>query len=278
MLELPEIETLRRDAERDIVGKRIKSVEVPGKGVVNRHPTKKHFASKLDGTKITGVLRRGTLLLLKLDSGEVLVVDLRAGGQLRRTANRDEVSDDTQAIITFTQAGQLRFLDDEGGLALWVTTAEQLPEDEPAVNEFGLDPVETPISWTTFARMLLERRAKLRPLLLDPTAMVGIGPVYADEILHAAGLRHDRSSEALSAQEMRRLYRAVVEVLHEAVKHRGSTLVDMAYADLAGRPGGYQGELKVVEREGLACARCRAVVVKTKIGGRSMYACPACQV
>jgi formamidopyrimidine-DNA glycosylase len=217
-------------------------------------------------------------LTLKLDTGELLVLDVRNGGRLRRMSAREAVVKGTQVVITFTQGGQLRLLDGAGGLDAWVTTREELLEDVPELAELGLDPLEEPISWTTFGHLLLARRARLKAILTDPSAVSGIGPVYSDEILHAAGLRHDRLSDGLTSQEMRRLYRALVETLHEAAKHRGSTLADGVYGDLAGRPGDYQGELKVYERDGQACKRCRDTVTKARVGGKVIYYCPACQV
>ena len=87
MPELPEVETIRRDLDREVVGKRVKTVEVPGRGAVTRLP-KKQFVERLEGAKITGGERRGLLLTQKLDTGDLLVIDLRTGGQLRRPRPR----------------------------------------------------------------------------------------------------------------------------------------------------------------------------------------------
>ena len=76
MAEQPELETLRRDLDRDIGGKRIKSVEVPGSGTIPRHANKKQFVGLLEGTKVASVLRRDLLLVAKLDSGDALVIDI----------------------------------------------------------------------------------------------------------------------------------------------------------------------------------------------------------
>ena len=89
--------------------------------------------------------------------------------------------------------------------------------------------------------MLRSRHAGLKGLLMDQQFVAGIGNLYADEILFAAGLRYDRASDSLSATEIRRLYRAMVETLAEAIKHRGSTLADEQYRDLFGEIGDYQG-------------------------------------
>ncbi len=100
----------------------------------------------------------------------------------------------------------------------------------------GVDPVEEPISWTDFARLMLANPMKLKAFLMDQSLIAGIGNIYSDEILFAAGLRYDRMSDSLSSQEIRRLYRAVVETLHEAIKYGGSTLADEGYVDLNGTP------------------------------------------
>lgn len=279
MAEQPELETLRRDLDRDIGGKRIKTVEVPGSGAIPRHTNKKQFVSLLEGAKVTGVIRRDLLLVAKLDTGDALVVDIQNGGQLRRQAAKEAVDKKTKAVITFTQGGQLRALDDTGNLELFVVPFDELTEAVPELADLGVDILDEPVSWTSFGeRMLRHRDVKLRALLLNRTVIAGIGPVYADEILHASGLRPDREVSSLSTQEIRRFYRAVVETLHEAAKHRGVTTSDGQYEDLAGKPGGWTDELQVFERDGKACRRCRGVVSKVRMGGKTVYLCEDCQV
>lgn len=279
MAEQPELETLRRDLDRDIGGKRIKTVEVPGSGVIPRHTNKKQFTGLLEGAKVTGVVRRDLLLVAKLDTGDALVIDLQNGGQLRRQAAKEEVDKRTKVSITFTQGGQLRALDDTGNLELFVVPFDGLTEAVPELADLGFDILDEPVSWTSFGeRMLQHRDVKLRALLLNRSVIAGVGPVYADEILHASGLRPDREVSSLSTQEIRRFYRAVVETLHEAAKHRGVTTSDGQYADLTGKPGGWTDELQVFERDGKACRRCRGVVSKVRMGGKPVYLCEDCQV
>jgi formamidopyrimidine-DNA glycosylase len=154
----------------------------------------------------------------------------------------------------------------------------ELPELHPELATQGPDPLDEPISWTKFGEQLLRRQLKLKPLLMDDSVIAGIGPVYSDEILFAAGLRYDRQSELLSTQEMRRLYRSLVEVIHTAAKRRGTTLKDGLFTDLHGNPGEYTLELKAYERDGEPCLRCRKIITKAKIGGKVTYFCPDCQV
>ena len=280
MPELPEVETIRRDLEKDVVGKRIKQVDVSGMRSIRRHPNKKHFAAKLEGRKLTGVERRGKYLVVRLEGGDVLAIHLGMSGQLLRAkgGGREKPDKHTHVVITFTQGGKLVFVDPRTFGEMFVTTPEELEDQVPELAHLGFDPVDDMMSWTDFGEKLHDRKAKLKTLLMDQKFVAGIGNIYSDEILFAAGLRYDRSSESLSSQEVRRLYRAMVETLQDAIKHRGSSLADEQYRDLFGEIGEFQSLHKVYDREGEACRRCRSTIVRVKANGRSSFLCPQCQV
>jgi len=278
MPELPEVETIRRELDRDVVGKRIKTVTVTGTRSIRRHTNKKQFTSRLEGTKISSVERRGKYLVMKLDTGDLWVTHLGMSGQLLRVAAKDEVSKHNHVTVTFTQGGQLRFVDPRTFGEMFVTTQDELTDEVPELAHLGLDPVDEPLSWQDFGRLLLGHPMKLKAFLMDQSIIAGLGNIYSDEILFAAGLRYDRMTDSLSTQEMRRLSRALVETLHEAIKYGGSTLSDEQYVDIAGKAGEYQEHHKVYDREKQACRRCRASIVKTKFAGRTTYFCEQCQV
>src|SRR6266542_3543898 len=204
---------MRRDLEKEVVGRRIKSVEVrPHRNamrVIRRHARRKEFADRLAGKKITKVERKGKYVLLHLDDGEVLVVHFGMSGQFLRGTKRQALPTHTHVVMEFMQGGDLRYVDPR-----------------------------------TFGEMF----------------------VASADVLFAAGLRHDHMSNQLSAQEVRRLYRAMREVLQDAVRGRGTTLGDEAYVDLFGKPGEFQSELKVYGRKGLPCRRCRTPIDSVKAG------------
>ena len=278
MPELPEVEVVRRDLEREIVGKRVKGVEVDGMRSVRRHHNRKQFITRLEGKKITGVERRGKYLLARLEGGDVLIIHLGMSGQLLRAkTSRETRSKHTHVIITFTQGGQLRFIDPRTFGEMFVTEADALNKVSE-LNHLGLDPLENAMSWEQFGQLISQRHAKLKSLLMDQKFLAGIGNIYSDEILWGAGLRWDRMSDSLSSQEIRRLYRAMVEILQDAVKYRGSSLADEQYVDLFGKPGDYQHHHKVYARDGETCRRCRHVIRRERVGGRSTFYCEACQV
>jgi formamidopyrimidine-DNA glycosylase len=279
MPELPEVETIRRDLDKDVVGKRIKSVEATGLRTIRRHKSKKAFIGLLEGRKITAVSRKGKYLLIKLDDGNLLVVHLGMSGQLLRAKSAKEAMlKHTHVVINFTQGGQLRYVDPRTFGELFVTTPDDLAHEVPELAHLGFDPLDDVMSWTTFGDRLHQRKTKLKVLLMDQKFVAGIGNIYSDEILFAAGLRFDRGSESLSAQEVRRLYRAMIETLHEAIKHRGSSLADEQYRDLFGEVGDFQSMHKVYDREGEPCRRCRSRISRVKLAGRSAFLCEQCQV
>jgi len=279
MPELPEVETIRRDLQGEVVNRKIKSVEVRNGRTVRRHPSAKQFRAQLEGRSITAINRAGKYILLVLDDGATLVVHLGMSGQLHRVKNVKEAKvPHTHAVITFTQGGQLRFVDPRTFGELFVSAAPAEGERAlPELAHLGFDPLEDIMSWEKFWVLLSSHKAGLKALLMDQEFVAGIGNMYADEILFAAGLRYDRLSNSLSSQEVRRLYRAIQEVLQEAIKLRGTTLEDEAYVDLFGKPGEYQHELKVYGRDGLPCRRCRTAIQTVKISQRNSYYCPQCQ-
>jgi formamidopyrimidine-DNA glycosylase len=278
MPELPEVEVVRRDLEREVVGKRVKGVEVDGMRSVRRHHNRKQFIARLEGKKITGVERRGKYLLCRLEGGDVLVIHLGMSGQLLRAKTAREARDKhTHVIITFTQGGQLRFVDPRTFGEMFVTEADALNKVSE-LNHLGLDPLGNAMSWEQFGNLISQRHTKLKTMLMDQKFLAGIGNIYSDEILWGAGLRWDRMSDSLSSQEIRRLYRAMLEVLQDAVKYRGSSLADEQYVDLFGKPGDYQHHHNVYARDGQSCRRCRHVIRRERFGGRSTFYCEACQV
>ena len=279
-MELAEVEVMRRDLEKEVVGKRIREVDVrPQRNamrVIRRHARRKEFADRLAGKKITKVDRRGKYILLYLEGGDVLVIHFGMSGQFIRGTKRQALPPHTHVVFEFAQGGDLRFIDPRTFGEMFVTAADELGKVKE-LEHIAIDPLEDTFTWQEFSAELARRATKLKPLLMDQKFVSGLGNIYSDEVLFQAGLRHDRSSDSLSSQEVRRLYRAMREVLQDAVRARGTTLGDEAYVDLFGKPGEFQSELKVYGRKGQPCRRCRTPIDSVKVGGRTSYFCPQCQ-
>src|SRR2546425_2945365 len=271
---------MRRDLEKEVVGKKVRDVEVrPHRNamrVIRRHSRRKEFADRLSGRKFTKIDRKGKYLLLHLDDGDVLVVHFGMSGQLLRGTKRQALPQHTHVVIEFQQGGDLRFIDPRTFGEMFVTAADQLGKIRE-LDHIAIDPLEDTFTWQEFSAELSRRATKLKPLLMDQKFVSGLGNIYSDEGLFAAGLRYDRMSDSLSSQGGRGLYPAMREGLQDAVRFRGTTLGDDAYLDLNGKPGEFQAELKVYGRIGQACRRCRTPITSVKLNGRTGYYCPQCQ-
>ncbi|MGH9060260.1 MAG: DNA-formamidopyrimidine glycosylase family protein, partial [Acidimicrobiales bacterium] len=153
MPELPEVETLRRDLDKEFTGKRIKTVEVTGKRSVRRHPTAKELTSRVEGRRLVAVERRGKYLLLRLDApasggaratrrGDVVVIHLGMSGQLLRATGRDPAVAHTHMVMYFAGAPQLRFVDPRTFGEVFVSAPDEIEARIPELAHLGFDPVE----------------------------------------------------------------------------------------------------------------------------------------
>lgn len=285
MPELPEVEVLRRQLEKEYVGKRIRSVEVKtrkyvkearagGKRVTKHHITPKEFEAKLSGGKIKAVHRKGKYLAFELDNGNHLVFHLGMSGHLVKAGAKRPPDKHTHVVLEFTQGSDLRFFDARRFGECYVAGAEDYAE---AMQNLGLDAINDQIPWQLFGDLVSTRKTKMKPLLMDQEFIAGLGNIYSDEVLFHAGLPWDRRSDSLTTNEVRRLARSVGEVLQDAIRHRGTTLSDGSWRDLYDEVGEHQDSLSVHAREGEPCRRCRTPIVRTRIGQRSHYFCPQCQ-
>jgi formamidopyrimidine-DNA glycosylase len=270
--ELPEVETIRRDLDRDLSARRIERVDAWGSRSIRRHGDAAEFGRALVGATVESVARRGKYLLFPLDRGGWLVVHLGMSGQLLLATPGDPMVAHTHVVLTFDGERQLRFVDPRTFGEFFVTGA-----DLKELAHLGADPLLDLKGWADLAKRLQVRRSKLKPLLMDQRFLAGIGNLYADEILFAARLRYDRTSQSLTPAEVRRLYRAMTGTLTSAIGHRGSSLADEQYRDVFGNIGDFQSRHQVYGREGGPCRRCRQTIVRIKTGGRSTFLCPRCQ-
>jgi len=278
--ELPEVETLRHDLDKEVGGRKVKAVEVRAARVVRRHRNRPEFADRLVGRKLGATVRLGDLLLIGLDGGPetaALVVDLGPSGRLLKQRSAAPVDRQTDAVLSFSVGGDLRALDLREEGELFLAGQAELEELADRWRE-TIDPLADALAWQALGARIGARPARLRTLLTDPTFVAGIGPVYADEILWAGGLRWDRESDSLTAQEVRRLHRAIQEVVQEAVRLRGVSVGETPWLDLHGNKGEFEPQLSVYQRDGQPCRRCRTPLALDRIGGgQTTYYCPKCQ-
>jgi formamidopyrimidine-DNA glycosylase len=276
MPELPEVETLRRDLEDAVVGRRITGVFLYEPRVL-RHPAPEAFVRELRGKRILGAERRGKHLLIQLSGGWVLAVHLMLEGQLLYQEAEEAIAPRTKLALSLDNGFQLRLRDvvDLARVAL-----APLPDLEAllGLSRLGPEPLDPEFTLERFLGRLQGRKGMIKPLLMNQEVLAGVGNLYADEALFRARIHPERKANTLSDAERRRLYEEVLAVLREGIAYRGTSGKRGMYRDLWGRKGRYQERLQVFRREGEACPGCRGTVAVMRVGGRATHYCPSCQL
>ena len=279
MPELPEVETVRRGLQAQVVGRRITKVEV-GRERTVRRTSRQAVIDGLTGATIIAINRRGKYLLCPLDTGDEVMIHLRMSGRLLLAAAGTQRPPHTHVVMHLAgePAQELWFVDPRTFGEVVVFDPANVAVELPEVAKMGIDPIADGLTRTQFAALLRSRSRQIKALLLDQHVVAGIGNIYCDESLHLAGVRWDRRSNAVSAREITRLHAAIMTVLGEAIEAGGSTLSDTQYVDVDGESGWFQLHHRVYDRAGQRCLTCgRADIVKVAVAGRGTHYCPRCQ-
>jgi formamidopyrimidine-DNA glycosylase len=254
--ELPEVETVVRSLQ-SIRGRRILNTEVRQKRVVRGE------LEGLVGRRIRAITRRGKFIVLELDRG-FLLVHLGMTGKLLVDG---EMSKHTHVIITLDR-GVLLYTDSRQFGR--VEYSAELPD---RVAKLGPEPLL--VSFDEFVATLRARKAQMKALLLNQKFLAGIGNIYADEALFRAGIHPRTNSASISKPRARKLYDAIQEVLHAAIRAKGSSISD--YVDSEGKRGSFQHEHLVYQKHGNPCAKCGSPIRRTLVSQRGTHFCSKCQ-
>jgi formamidopyrimidine-DNA glycosylase len=290
MPELPEVETMARDLAPLVTGAVILEAWWDWPKAI-RHPEPEAFAAAIAGREILGVGRRAKWLVIDLDGGTVLAIQVKMTGQLfvlpegtphdrhvhlRLTLDPGPVAGGGQVeglrwllfrdVRKFGRVGLYRR--DESGAILGAADAAEL------FSGHGPEPLDASFTLRRFRERLRRRRGRLKSVIVDQAFLAGVGNIYADEALWRARLHPLRSIQSLRPDHERRLYVALREVLAEAVERRGSS-VD-AYTAPQG-DGEMQDHLDVYQRTGLPCRRCGRPIRRLVLAQRGTHFCSWCQ-
>ena len=270
MPELPEVETIKRQLNRKIKGKKIKGVEVNLSKLV-KYPLKK-FKNLIKGARINNITRRAKLLVVELSNNYYLIIHLKLSGQL---IFNGQISKHTHLVYYFTKKDILIHNDVRQFGFVKVVPKDKLTDF--FVNQgFGPEPLLKKFSLELFKEILFKRKkSKIKLLLMDQKFIAGIGNIYSDEILFFAGVSPLRRVETLKNLEIKKIFEGIKKILAEAVKKRGSSNRD--YFDAYGKKGNYVPLLKVYKRGGKSCFSCKSKIKRIKMGSRSAHFCPKCQ-
>ena len=261
MPELPEVETVVRTIAPHVEGRRILAAEFFS-DLVLRH-AKHPLHELLPGRAIQQVRRRGKHIVFTLDQG-LLIVHLGMTGKLLLHA---EPGPHTRAIFTLDDSVLLYNDSRMFGSIEW---CEDLP---PRMERLGPEPFD--IDATSFVAGLKNRKTSIKALLMNQTLVRGLGNIYVDEALFRAGIRPATVAAKIGKKRALALHAAMLEVLNEAIHHKGSSISD--YVDGKGARGSFQDRHNVYGREGKPCRNCGSTIRKTVLAQRGTHYCPRCQ-
>lgn len=273
MPELPEVETVKRSLQLRIIGQTIVGLDVNYDKTLAGNPAE--IQSAIRGQTISGLSRRGKYLMIHLDGGQTLVVHLRMTGRLVYCLPERQMEKHTHLVFILGNGMELRFTDPRKFGRVWLIPTNDY-HGIPGLAKLGEEPLDEALTLGIFREKFQGRKRILKAMLLDQTVLAGIGNIYADEILFAAGLRPDRTAASLTDDELERLYHSTKKILHLGVTNRGTSIRD--YVDGDGRSGNFQTMLQVYGHQGEACPRCGAVIIRQTLAGRSTHFCQSCQV
>jgi formamidopyrimidine-DNA glycosylase len=272
MPELPEVETVRAGLKPKLVGRRFEDVQIVDSRLT-RPVNPAEVAAELTGERVRAVDRRGKYLILRFESGLVLLIHLRMTGTLVHSRNGAPIEGHVRAVVRLDDESDVVYRDVRRFGTWLVLRADEL--DAYLAARLGREPLEASFSAADLGERLGGRKLPLKAALLDQRTVAGVGNIYADEALWRARLRPTRPAGDLDAGELRALHRGLRRALEAGIERQGATLRDYRTPD--GIAGTMQHEFKVYGRAGEPCPRCGAPIAKTRLGGRGTWFCPGCQ-
>jgi len=284
MPELPEVTVITEQLNEKLKGLVLKSIEYDW-------PKKFYWGDfsikDISGARITGVERRGKLVIIYLDNNILILFHLKLTGQLIFVGKNTRVggghplpplnspvpNTTTRVAFTFSNGEKLYFNDMRKFGWVKIIPESKLGS-EPYIKNLGPDPLE--ISFTEFKNRLNKRpQGRIKKTLMDQSVVGGIGNIYSDEGLWYAKVHPKRSVVSLDTDDLKAIYNGVRKSFKIAIEKGGSS--DNAYVDSGGEKGLYLSFRKTYHMTGKPCSRCKTPIVREKIDGRSAHYCPNCQ-
>ena len=271
MPELPEVETIVRDLAGSVPGRTIRTVEVLQPGLIEGESAA-DFADALTGRSIGGVTRRAKNIVVDLGGGDRLMVNLGMTGRLLVLNPGEAPPTHLGVRMRLDDGRDLLYADTRRFGRLWRI-------DEAGWGAFdgrlGVEPLSEEFTATRLYEMTRRSRVAVKTWLMDQARVVGVGNIYASEALFRARVDPRKPANDLSRQEVKRIRDATREVLQEAIDFRGTTFLD--YRDASGNRGEFYDRLRVYDREGEPCTRCRRPLRRIVQANRSTFLCERCQ-
>ncbi len=292
MPELPEVETVRKGLEQKLKNFIIKTVEICRDSTVAYPTANNEFIEGLQNSLIYKWDRRGKYLIAELKKIErnninitnkdtfinngVLVVHLRMTGYFTFNQKLTDPCKHTRIRFFDNQNNELRYIDVRSFGQMWWVSKELLPTNIiKGLGSLGPEPFSEDFNINYLTKVISKKTRSIKSILLDQTIVAGIGNIYADESLYSAGISPFREARTIKKNELKKLKIAIVDVLKKSIGAGGTTFSD--FRDLEGENGNFGLQTNVYRRAGKECRKCKNIIERQKISGRSTHWCRNCQ-
>ncbi len=289
MPELPEVETIVRDLNKTVLGRKIEDVWSDFKKIVKK-PKFSDLKKRIKGKKIEKIWRRGKNIIFELSGNKTLLIHQKLTGHLLLGNWRLEKGKWASLIKgPLSEDPKNRFLH----LIFWLDNGQQLAlsdlrkfakvelwdsndfKESKEFKSLGPEPLEKSFTFERFKERFKNKKGKIKQVLMDQTIIAGIGNIYSDEVLWKAKIHPFEQASKLNEKKLKKIYQAIREILPKAIKLGGESFSD--FRKLSGKKGYFDKERKVYQREGEKCSHCGTIIKRVKLAGRSAHFCPKCQ-
>jgi formamidopyrimidine-DNA glycosylase len=270
MPELPEVETTLRGIAPHIENKTISNIVIRNRSL--RWPIPKGLKTKLKDQVVRSVTRRAKYLLINTDVG-TLILHLGMSGSLRILKINEAVDKHDHFEIQFKDGSCLRLRDPRRfGAVLWT---KDDPQEHKLLTSLGPEPLDKAFNAELLFEKSRKRKTTIKQFIMDAKIVVGVGNIYASESLFLASINPKKQAGRITKAQARELAAAIKKILKQAIKQGGTTLKDFKSSD--GKPGYFKQKLKVYDRKGKPCIKCKNPIKQITLGQRSTFYCSHCQ-
>ena len=273
MPELPEVQTTINGLKKKVLNRAFLDIWTDTPKLFKK-PDFETFRKKIKNKKIINIKRRGKNIIFELSEGYFLLVHLKMTGHfLYDKYDEEDPMNSFIRVKFFLDNNKLLALSDLRKFAkIQLLTKEEIKKE---LKHLGIEPLSADFTFEKFKAIIKSKKGRIKQVLMDQKDIVGIGNIYADEILWRAKIHPEKKPADLSSEEVKRMYKAIKEILLKALKLGGTSTSD--YRNIKGRKGFFERELKVYRKEGQRCPRCGSIIERKKIAQRSAHFCPVCQ-
>lgn len=272
MPELPEVETVKETLKLKLIGKKIKDVKIYYDGII-AYPEVKEFSNQIKNLSIKDIKRRGKWLMFDLDK-YYLLSHLRMEGKYFFKNKEDKLDNHEHVVFTLDDDEELRYRDTRKFGKMYLIKKEDINSIGP-IKDLGLEPWDDSLTKEYLRNKYKNKKLPIKTVLLDQSIIVGIGNIYADEILFLSRLNPLIKCCDLNDNDLGNIIKYTKEVLEKAIKLGGTTI--RTYTSVDGVHGRFQNELLIHGKDKDVCPNCGQPVEKIRVGGRGTYYCIKCQ-